>query len=25
MRQHVNPLGRFFQQPLELPSLTALF
>ena len=25
IRQHVNPLGRFFQQPLELPSLTALF
>ncbi|OOV34771.1 tRNA (guanosine(46)-N7)-methyltransferase TrmB [Candidatus Synechococcus spongiarum LMB bulk15M] len=25
MRQHVNPLGRFFQQPLELSSLTALF
>ena len=25
VRQHVNPLGRFFQQPLELPSLTALF
>jgi len=25
IRQHVNPLGRFFQQPLALPSLTALF
>ena len=25
IRQHVNPLGRFFQQPLELPSLPALF
>ena len=25
IRQHVNPLGRFFQQPLELPSLAALF
>ena len=25
IRQHVNPLGRFFQQPLELPSLATLF
>lgn len=25
IRQHVNPLGRFFQQSLELPSLTDLF
>ena len=25
IRQHVNPLGRFFQQPLELPSPTTLF
>ena len=25
IRQHVNPLGRFFQQPLALPSLTTLF
>ena len=25
MRQHVNPLSRFFQQPLELPQPAALF
>nr|AUG32514.1 tRNA (guanine-N7-)-methyltransferase [Paulinella longichromatophora] len=25
MRQHVNPLSRFFQVPLEFPSLSTLF
>ena len=25
VRQHVNPLSRFFQLPLELPAAAALF